>query len=1529
MTGLQVTDTTVTTFPPLSFQAPPGIQKLNNTHWVVAPQFTIPVGNQNISIQVGSTLLSNITRYNCENVPSNINLQLKADPKDRYVILNRRVPFMVTGLKKNKFIDGTLICSVPGVDKFNCIVTQFINHQTNMFGFTLYENTPFNLTNSYSPGQITISDSTNPSLSITITVGSILPPLNILQSVNSSNVAVEYYPIGDIKVQAYQNINFAINLSVKNLLSTSVFPFIFFKNIFYRTGYSAIFPISGNSKETIFVTTLGSTRKNSVGSATYSNELYIFNGSTSDLVSTTTLSLTLDKMIINNASNMGIANSKINDNLFIMDLYANQVNVIDSITPTFEIAKLYGGVPMTFDFPLGYNKGDINSYKFGFSSVQSAYLGAISPAKLKLLDNEVSISIPVYNANTEDKIQPVLKNIRYEQLNATHCYMFIHASDVGSGILSIDISGQESITSRDLVSGTINDGQYEKIIEYYPTFSISLVDRAYNRLSLAKVYSNFEPIPINPISKYFWDNPFTAFNITRIKFQKNDVDVSNEGTWNRIEIEISKVTPNSNGDSEFYKEWTPTISLNLDSNVNKPLYKGSWNSTLNCFTIDFYILAKTYSGPIQYLLRIQQYLINYDDILGSLGDKAELRVHSDIADQGPPVITTVTLLNSESVSINSSSTTAQFGWRITVEDDYNGIDSVEFTVRSTLDPLPFKFSFSGPPDGVTVTGNQFKRFYLVQIQESLPCKSQTYQITDIILRDKQGYTSVHSRENRFPGFFDIKYFSMPTLQQKISLTCDSSFSETQFPDIVSFDFNPKTIDVGSPLDSDRIVTFKLTASSSNPISQRHSPTIYLSYGIGTSSFIKVPFNQTVGSQNGNKQVSYQVSTIIPRSISVDSPILVSLYGITDKSLRFNGHSTYFLQYNKFPGTLLTTYTRYPILRYSLPRVVSSNDKSITLYGQNFQVGTSILQIDYRDGKGYNTIPVESMTGLRCSTNGIKQGYNTYRLRVVTGDLVSNELTIATYYVPLPTPSPESRCRGDPLCGGPNQGYCDETVGCICKDPWYGFNCQSQIINTTKPDPNTDTPDTNTNGTLPNGDNVSFSSLISMVSLREIGVLSDQPIKTHNFSIWYMENLSDTSKGTTLYQYKTNITNIVGDESFNTSVMTVSSMESQTLVGINIRHYSESVLLDPDFSIVVDYTKPDKSISTCSKSGLTKSQLAGIIVGCGVAFIAIVVVEEAANKDQLEMLVYLLEVQKYPLTGKLLNSNPRIIDYLYQSHREAFLQLRIQNKHLENCFHGDIELAKLLIDQQLVTISQGIVKNCVILGYLNILSYLLGFIQTETDFIKELIKLAFFYGHKNVIEYLLSTKSKTKLSQELHNENVMAGSEGWKIIIEKKEEDFRSCQIGVPLSKLSFNQITEMEETIKSMQFKEVFREFNMALKSSDMTIIQYYHESGLLYSNMYQPWKVVDFTKCESPLKLYLLEIIYPFIKTPHCQKEAVDWSKVMNPLLLLGMVQTAVYLLQKNFFLCAKGSNNFTFLEDLFHRKYNGRELLLDDNAF
>ncbi|EAL70416.1 EGF-like domain-containing protein [Dictyostelium discoideum AX4] len=71
-----------------------------------------------------------------------------------------------------------------------------------------------------------------------------------------------------------------------------------------------------------------------------------------------------------------------------------------------------------------------------------------------------------------------------------------------------------------------------------------------------------------------------------------------------------------------------------------------------------------------------------------------------------------------------------------------------------------------------------------------------------------------------------------------------------------------------------------------------------------------------------------------------------------------------------------------------------------------------------------------------------------------------------------------------------------------------------------------------------------------------------------------------------------------------------SSVSQSFIGITIPNYKQSIIIDPDFSVLVD-SKPvsnndNNSICTSNKSKLTSAQLAGIIIG-SVAFATVVIV----------------------------------------------------------------------------------------------------------------------------------------------------------------------------------------------------------------------------------------------------------------------------------------------------------------------------------
>ncbi|KAM9984677.1 hypothetical protein ACTFIY_009109 [Dictyostelium cf. discoideum] len=86
-----------------------------------------------------------------------------------------------------------------------------------------------------------------------------------------------------------------------------------------------------------------------------------------------------------------------------------------------------------------------------------------------------------------------------------------------------------------------------------------------------------------------------------------------------------------------------------------------------------------------------------------------------------------------------------------------------------------------------------------------------------------------------------------------------------------------------------------------------------------------------------------------------------------------------------------------------------------------------------------------------------------------------------------------------------------------------------------------------------------------------------------------------------------VDNVLLDDSMNT--IESNAHAQQSYIGIIIPHYSDSVSIDPDFSILIDQNAASESSenSICSKkSGLTKGQIAGITIGA-VCFATVIVV----------------------------------------------------------------------------------------------------------------------------------------------------------------------------------------------------------------------------------------------------------------------------------------------------------------------------------
>ncbi|KYQ88651.1 EGF-like domain-containing protein [Tieghemostelium lacteum] len=93
---------------------------------------------------------------------------------------------------------------------------------------------------------------------------------------------------------------------------------------------------------------------------------------------------------------------------------------------------------------------------------------------------------------------------------------------------------------------------------------------------------------------------------------------------------------------------------------------------------------------------------------------------------------------------------------------------------------------------------------------------------------------------------------------------------------------------------------------------------------------------------------------------------------------------------------------------------------------------------------------------------------------------------------------------------------------VCDEGWSGEDCSSQIV-IVDPGFNNTSPSTGGNSTvtLPGGETIQFSTLVSILELREYNSATNQMIKVFPFNMWLVKKINENE-----YQYNTNFTNTI-------------------------------------------------------------------------------------------------------------------------------------------------------------------------------------------------------------------------------------------------------------------------------------------------------------------------------------------------------------------------------------------------------------------
>ncbi|KYQ91780.1 EGF-like domain-containing protein [Tieghemostelium lacteum] len=764
----------------------------------------------------------------------------------------------------------------------------------------------------------------------------------------------------------------------------------------------------------------------------------------------------------------------------------------------------------------------------------------------KLCQASVPVTIPNYNTmlsynlmgntytqtigGSTDTVVPTLYNLEFIKVGPNKVLIWANIQDNLSGFYIMKMfSNNELICTvdyRDLVDGDSVNGYYERYEDFldinHPFKAIDII-QVYDLAGNLKVYQNgFYDFNAIPVIEHYIQNTednYLLHEITSIRFALNDIDLSITGAQNAIYFNISDANKESGVAIKFF--------INVkNTDPNRYVFYGKWNNQINMFAINFELPPRMFTGNVEYSIWYPDLSYSSIDLLISLGPSSQLRVISENADLMPPVFVGLWTIPGNTQSVLGE---IDIGFNITIS---SGFKSGMVSVISSIDGYANNFTIvNDNNDGYVSPYN-----VLVTWNVKNPCKPEVFTFNYIYLEDLNGAYSEYTINEATSGISPLMIFQDST-ETKLTISCVSSPVDLLPPVLtnISYTNKPAVINVNSPLESKFDIT--ICAQDTSLINLRHLPYCLIT-GLYTDHYtVQSVISTTSPTQDVvcwvcHVQLPYMFAGPWPYTTSLG----LAIYGYADRVQNFggsravdtrslNGYQDIVIQLADHPPPYIESTSKY-----------YSYGGSLTIFGRNFGdlsgatfrliTATGIqmsmpLSYTARTMAIINYLPGTSPTGftLTLSFNGVDS--NAYQGQIVES---------TEPYIPQPTTQP-TQCSGSPLCGGPNNGECNNNK-CKCKDPWTGTDCLSQNI-IISPEINTTSPDTgNDYKTELDGNQISLKTLISVISLNELN--RDGSIYTsHNLTTWRYTNTTSTNTSTNYQEYLYETSIVQGN--LNTSV----------------------------------------------------------------------------------------------------------------------------------------------------------------------------------------------------------------------------------------------------------------------------------------------------------------------------------------------------------------------------------------------------------
>ncbi|EGG17446.1 hypothetical protein DFA_08441 [Cavenderia fasciculata] len=733
----------------------------------------------------------------------------------------------------------------------------------------------------------------------------------------------------------------------------------------------------------------------------------------------------------------------------------------------------------TFPFSFGY--GNADSYVHTLSLIIPSFY-QFSPFKLTVETYGTSNFLTVQKSVTgnEDIIAPQLLNINYQFLDYNSGIIKLKIKDLGSGVKKIVIAGNE-LTINDLLNGTVRDGWFSKEISFSMFGDYVTAILIYDIAGNVKEYS---------MDALYIDENQSLKTIPNI-YTISRMDVFNIGNVAYSHIDIINVT------TQTQPFW---IAFDL---VSAPFVKSRWSPQLlvlgNGMATQRKIVTGRYDGDAYY--------IRWDVPIGSIpGELPFLLINRDISSQllrlrkvlsvdGPTIVnkglyTQATgpkfVINAKvlEVVITPGGTGGVISWTGVIFD-YALFASAQIVIQGSEDPLPYQFAVLPNATGI----------FEISIPIASNCKTQNYTVSrlEVVTITKQLLT--------YDPYYGIDSINPLSGIDLINIKCTPTVDNTP-PDVTAWN----VIEV---IPRYRYkVDYTVQEQGTSGLSARHIPVVYAL----NSAKDLLSFNSTRQGATNTIQSTYTAIIDLPYGFVLGGGFGLSLYGLVDNNLNFNGYSTYDLESLGFKAYFPTFDIIDPVITSIDPLTQDSKGVGQLVvkgdaFGSPLQLATvkGFIQCD-----GGAIIPVQS-SHLPINLFSMSLDHSHRQLSTVTN------FTVASY---APPPVPAVICPNN--CN--SRGNCTSS-GCVCTSPYIGSDCLGQTDNATKTTIDQTVPTTSflTNQTDANN-TITATQIVTTISLVEIREMDidDKEVVSYKQLNWTPYNLTLNSTEKQVFLYNTTI-----------------------------------------------------------------------------------------------------------------------------------------------------------------------------------------------------------------------------------------------------------------------------------------------------------------------------------------------------------------------------------------------------------------------